>query len=320
SVMDEMGKAMMGTGEGQGEERAVEAAERAIANPLLDELSLKGAKGVLINITGGYDLTLFEMDEAANRIRQEVDEDANIIVGSTLDPTMEGFMRVSVVATGIDAAASQDMPVPRRRLSEAMAPVETQAAAAAAVAPVAAEVVAAAPEVTAPAEVPQPKVVHTEPSFFDAGAVQAAEEQTAMDDFFGARQTASADDDLPPPAYQPAPTTEPMQAAEPPQASFTAPRPGTPTPEAMERLRAAVLRGERRDAAPTDSQDGAGDEQAGRFGISSLINRMTGSAADTPVQRVAPPPRPAAAPPMAEQPTEEDERIEIPAFLRRQAN
>jgi cell division protein FtsZ len=87
AVMDEMGKAMMGTGEAGGEERAIQAAEKAIANPLLDEISLRGAKGVLINITGGYDLTLFELDEAANRIREEVDPDANIIVGSTLDPT-----------------------------------------------------------------------------------------------------------------------------------------------------------------------------------------------------------------------------------------
>ncbi|MBL3561644.1 cell division protein FtsZ, partial [Rhodovulum sulfidophilum] len=108
SVMDEMGKAMMGTGEADGEDRAIQAAEAAIANPLLDEISLNGAKGVLINITGGYDLTLFELDEAANRIRDVVDQDANIIVGSTLDPDMDGRMRVSVVATGIDAAARID--------------------------------------------------------------------------------------------------------------------------------------------------------------------------------------------------------------------
>ena len=101
--MDEMGKAMMGTGEADGEDRAIQSAEKAIANPLLDEISLRGAKGVLINITGGYDLTLFELDEAANRIREEVDPEANIIVGSTLDPNLEGVMRVSVVATGIDA-------------------------------------------------------------------------------------------------------------------------------------------------------------------------------------------------------------------------
>lgn len=112
SVMSEMGKAMMGTGEADGEHRAIEAAERAIANPLLDDISMKGARGVLINITGGPDLTLFEVDEAANRIREEVDPEANIIVGSTLDANMQGKMRVSVVATGIDAAA-QMMPQPQ---------------------------------------------------------------------------------------------------------------------------------------------------------------------------------------------------------------
>jgi len=118
AVMDEMGKAMMGTGEGEGEDRAVQAAEKAIANPLLDEISLRGAKGVLINITGSHDLTLFELDEAANRIREEVDPDANIIVGSTLDTGMEGKMRVSVVATGIDAAdVNTEMPVPRRPMA-----------------------------------------------------------------------------------------------------------------------------------------------------------------------------------------------------------
>jgi cell division protein FtsZ len=105
SVMTEMGKAMMGTGEASGERRAIEAAEAAISNPLLDDVSMKGARGVLINITGGYDMTLFEVDEAANRVRDEVDPDANIIFGSTFDASLDGTMRVSVVATGIDAAA-----------------------------------------------------------------------------------------------------------------------------------------------------------------------------------------------------------------------
>ena len=105
SVMTEMGKAMMGTGEAGGDRRAIEAAEAAISNPLLDDVSMKGARGVLINITGGYDMTLFEVDEAANRVRDEVDPDANIIFGSTFDSTLDGVMRVSVVATGIDAAA-----------------------------------------------------------------------------------------------------------------------------------------------------------------------------------------------------------------------
>ncbi|MDE1152953.1 MAG: cell division protein FtsZ [Micavibrio sp.] len=104
AVMAEMGKAMMGTGDAEGERRAVEAAEKAISNPLLDDVSMKGARGVLINITGGLDMTLFEVDEAANRIRDEVDADANIIFGSTFDATLQGRMRVSVVATGIEAA------------------------------------------------------------------------------------------------------------------------------------------------------------------------------------------------------------------------
>ncbi|MCH7795796.1 MAG: cell division protein FtsZ [Proteobacteria bacterium] len=105
AVMAEMGKAIMGTGESEGENRALEAAEAAISNPLLDEISMQGARGVLINISGGLDLTLFEVDQAANRIREEVDAEANIIFGSVFDQRLEGRMRVSVVATGIDAEA-----------------------------------------------------------------------------------------------------------------------------------------------------------------------------------------------------------------------
>jgi len=111
TVMSEMGKAMMGTGEATGEHRALDAAEAAISNPLLDDSSMKGAKGILINITGGPDITLFEVDEAATRIRDEVDSDAYIIVGSAFDNELNGTMRVSVVATGIDTSASV-MPKP----------------------------------------------------------------------------------------------------------------------------------------------------------------------------------------------------------------
>jgi cell division protein FtsZ len=110
AVMSEMGKAHMGTGEASGERRAIDAAERAIANPLLEDVSMKGARGVLINITGGNDLTLFEVDEAANRIRDEVDPEANIIFGSTFDPTLEGSIRISVVATGIDLLVRANKP------------------------------------------------------------------------------------------------------------------------------------------------------------------------------------------------------------------
>ncbi len=103
SVMAEMGKAIMGTGESEGPNRALEAAEAAISNPLLDDISMQGARGVLVNIAGGMDLTLFEVDQAANRIREEVDSEANIIFGSVFDDRLEGRMRVSVVATGIEA-------------------------------------------------------------------------------------------------------------------------------------------------------------------------------------------------------------------------
>ncbi|NVK20202.1 MAG: cell division protein FtsZ [Methylocystaceae bacterium] len=123
TVMMEMGKAMMGTGEAEGERRAIEAAEAAISNPLLDDSTMKGAKGVLINITGGMDISLFEVDEAANRIREEVDGDANIIFGTTLDENLAGKMRVSVVSTGIDAQADVK-PEPRvlDTVTDAVAP------------------------------------------------------------------------------------------------------------------------------------------------------------------------------------------------------
>jgi cell division protein FtsZ len=139
TVMSEMGKAMMGTGEGSGERRAIEAAEAAISNPLLDEVSMRGARGVLINITGGPDMTLFEVDESANRIKEEVDPDANIIVGSTLDESLQGEMRVSVVATGIEvrppagvgaeAATSRTSPLsmPSFRLRQAPAKAPSEA-------------------------------------------------------------------------------------------------------------------------------------------------------------------------------------------------
>jgi cell division protein FtsZ len=113
SVISEMGKAMMGTGEAEGEDRAMRAADMAISNPLLDDVTMKGAKGVLINITGGPDLMLFEVEQAANRIRSEVDPDANIIFGNTILDDMEGRIRVSVVATGIDAEQMR-MPLPEK--------------------------------------------------------------------------------------------------------------------------------------------------------------------------------------------------------------
>ena len=152
SVMREMGRAMMGTGEASGAGRAMQAAEAAIANPLLDETSMKGAQGLLISITGGRDLTLFEVDEAATRIREEVDPDANIILGATFDEALEGLIRVSVVATGIDRVPGQ--------MEQNIA--EMRAAAAAAAKPLIrpSAAVASAPAAVQPAPVMQaPKTV-----------------------------------------------------------------------------------------------------------------------------------------------------------------
>ena len=311
AVMDEMGKAMMGTGEATGENRAVQAAEKAIANPLLDEISLHGAKGVLINITGGYDLTLFELDEAANIIREKVDPDANIIVGSTLDTNMEGMLRVSVVATGIDLKkAVVEPPVARRSMAAPLTPFTAPAA----------------PEARREAAMmltPQP--------------AQAPMEEATL--FDNESQMEDEADGLPAPAYRPqAPVERPAPAAmrDPEAASFVAPRPraaGAPSPEALARLQAAVSRApvqasQTRPNAPMQRQPVTAPKPAERprFCIGSLINRMAGGHAEQPAERPAE--RPVAArqqPPVTSYDDEaehsaDQERIEIPAFLRRQAN
>jgi cell division protein FtsZ len=330
AVMDEMGKAMMGTGEAEGEDRAIQAAEKAIANPLLDEISLRGAKGVLINITGGTDLTLFELDEAANRIREEVDPEANIIVGSTLDESLGGMMRVSVVATGIDAMdVNTEMPVPRRSMSQPLRQQSVEAPAAAPVAAAAATV--ASDDWHADQQAP----------LFDELDVQRAAAEDQAEDIFG-----DDNDGLPAPAYQPQvaafePRQEDSIEAEP--EAYVAPRapaPGTPSPEALARLRAAATKAngeaQQQPVAATPQQPRAQQPAVGaekpRFGINSLINRMTGHAEgdaqpqrparqQPPVQQApAPQPRVAAAPQPQEMQDPSEERIEIPAFLRRQAN
>ena len=311
AVMDEMGKAMMGTGEADGQDRAVQAAEKAIANPLLDEISLEGARGVLINITGGYDLTLFELDEAANKIREKVDPEANIIVGSTLDTGMEGQMRVSVVATGIDAAAkTSDIPVPRRPMA---APLTQQ---------VAAEVkeeapVAAAVEAPAPVEAQQEAEVAQEPTLFDESAPAAAT-------FDAPAAAAAAEADLPPAAYQPRPEPE----IEAPVDGFVAPQRaavGTPSQETLDRLRNAAARSAPTAAPiaePIESEDAAKPRMGG---LNSLISRMTGQQGDATTaaakERAQPPVATLREDPATQPEADADqERIEIPAFLRRQAN
>ncbi|MDE4173941.1 cell division protein FtsZ [Phaeobacter sp. PT47_59] len=333
AVMDEMGKAMMGTGEAEGEDRAIQAAEKAIANPLLDEISLRGARGVLINITGAHDLTLFELDEAANRIREEVDPDANIIVGSTLDTDMEGKMRVSVVATGIDASeVNTDMPVPRRPmaapLKKTVSVEETRAAPLELDAPVEQPVAASAETTEAP-----------EPSLFEGLEAAPATEQAAQP---AAAEEVYDDDGLPPPAYQPqVPEFQPQaDAADVAAEAFVAPKPpapGTPSPEAIMRLQAAAQKAQpqqpqapQQPQRPVAAQAPNPQQEQRRFGLNSLIHRMTGSAAEggeskpQQVRQQPQAPQHAAAPQAAPQPAQQadpdQERIEIPAFLRRQAN
>jgi cell division protein FtsZ len=347
-----MGKAMMGTGEAEGPDRSRVAAEAAIANPLLDEISLHGAKGVLINITGGTDLTLFELDEAANLIREKVDPEANIIVGSTLDPEMQGKIRVSVVATGIESVAdAQALDVQRRRLSTPLhAPVAVPEPVA--VEPAPAWEAPARPEpvrtVAAAAPTYAPTPVHAAAApvqdEFDLDEVLddatptrhvAAQQRPA----FASQRTAPQAPLPPEPAWQPEAEwqDEAAWAPEPqPVPRPVARRPAGPSPEVIDRLRQAVAhQPEPVQAAPRAPVAAPAAEQRPRFaGLGSLINRMTGHAEPAAPTRPQPSlhqsgvyqaraaaPQPAA-PAWEEQPAPraQDERIEIPAFLRRQAN
>ena len=175
AVMREMGKAMMGTGEATGEKRALRAAEAAIANPLLDDVCMKGARGLLISITGGNDLTLYEVDEAATRIREEVDQDANVIFGATRDDSLEGIVRVSVVATGIDQEIGRDAtPKMDPRIADVAERLRNERAALAQSrqqAPIRIETEAAAPaQAPAPAHTYAPAQAYAQPE--QAPAVQ----------------------------------------------------------------------------------------------------------------------------------------------------
>ncbi len=297
AVMSEMGKAMMGTGEASGEKRAIDAAEAAISNPLLDDVSMKGARGVLINITGGMDMTLFEVDEAANRIREEVDPEANIIFGSTFDEKLDGKMRISVVATGIDAEVSRMMN--------------------------------AATNAALPNERPRPAQLHVVGS--TPAEAAAAATATGTGDMFPAASAEPA----PLPSFArtpsaPEPAVATAAAAEPQRDVFIAPRPAVPQPR--------------------NGQDGETDAQplaAARAtqarpqpvakpkpGRPSLFQRMIGGRhAPAPSPR----PQPTMKAPSSSGPTaarlgaldpadrlqgtaNEEDYLDIPAFLRRQAN
>ncbi len=214
AVMKEMGKAMMGTGEASGEKRALTAAEAAISNPLIDDASMKGAKGLLISITGGKDLTLYEVDEAATRIREEVDQDANIIVGATFDESLDGIIRVSVVATGIDnTGRMRDQGPAEAALKELAGKLRSQApkgAAAPAVHTPAPVIAPPAPPVLTPAVA---NAVVTVESAAQAAVAAAVLPQAGFEDvsirlktikpsLFDQTQTESA-----PPAMEPPPAT-----------------------------------------------------------------------------------------------------------------
>ncbi|MCC2096787.1 MAG: hypothetical protein KDJ29_07830, partial [Hyphomicrobiales bacterium] len=195
-----------GTGEASGDGRAVMAAEAAIANPLLDETSMKGARGLLISITGGNDLTLYEVDEAASRIRQEVDEEANIILGATFDDALDGIIRVSVVATGIDSIGELQQPAPVR-IADIMP--RPRAITAPVAKPVQTPVAAAAPE-------PQPQAKVEEPA-----EAAVSEEETNVEVYQPQQQHAETEPAVAQtaPAPQPAPVSQPAPAAPAPLAA-----------------------------------------------------------------------------------------------------
>jgi cell division protein FtsZ len=375
TVMSEMGKAMMGTGEAEGDDRARAAAEAAISNPLLDDVSMKGARGVLINITGGSDMTLFEVDEAANRIGEEVDPNANIIFGSAMDPTMDGKLRVSVVATGIDVDENvqprpvlkvfsepvarmnhkpDQAPVPaERRGATAFRPVSP--AAQAAIAPATEVAIDGAPPMAAatgtddaapmlamaqpqpdpepmPEFVPNPEIdAETAPESAEAEAVTAEAPEAA--------ESVEIPEEAAKPAPQPVPAP-PADAFIPPapaEVARTAERREPPAPDPYRA--AALING----GAPAERKKSA----------LNLFQRMTGrkeqpervekpaetAAPKAPEPRAAAPaPRPQPAPAPAPAPAQQsrldgvdpqdrlpssqtdEDLLDIPAFLRRQAN
>ena len=208
SVMREMGKAMMGTGEAEGEDRAIRAAESAISNPLLEDTNMRGARGLLINITGGSDVSLFEIDQAANRVSEEVDTDANIMFGMSLDETMSGRIRVSVVATGIDTAATipnlkvVNGSAENNNFVQAVSSQNAQQNAA-----------AQAASVARPAGyVPEPPVVPPVPRSYAAEPAPVAVEQTPIMEVPAVPRPVSA-----PPVRAAAPAPAPMRAPEAPK-------------------------------------------------------------------------------------------------------
>ncbi len=352
TVMAEMGKAMMGTGEAAGDKRAVHAAEAAVSNPLLDEVSMKGARGVLINITGGLDLTLYEVDEAANHIRDQVDANANIIFGAIFDEAMEGTVRVSVVATGIDVEEDQ---LPR---SSGLSLVSSQSgvsrveeAPAMPAAPIPATATAAPARPMAYASGNTAFAVRRDVEMREAPVTRMAEPVKAP-----------VAEPAPVPAVEaaaePQPAPEPApESAGPPRAQFREGMFISPKPVEPPRQSSRLGPAQPRQADPYAEADLS---NAGRRRSSSLFQRMVGLVGGEEAASQQPTPAPAAEapaaaqpqaapeptvtePPVEEAPAEarpqhqpaqprldirhrtplprhEDDALEIPAFLRRQAN
>ncbi|KFG69118.1 cell division protein FtsZ [Microvirga sp. BSC39] len=345
SVMRGMGKAMMGTGEASGEKRAIRAAEAAIANPLLDDVSMKGARGLLISITGGNDLTLYELDEAATRIREEVDQDANIILGATFDESLEGIIRVSVVATGIDHAIMEnggDLTATEQRISEVAerlraeararatqatptfrsaaqaepvkaAPILTQGSPVLAPAPMTAPVAAAQPVEPAPQPIVRDDVVLTpaqprQAVAYEAPAPQQPVYEEPMDQ--GAFIPPQAERAMRP-ARMPRIDELPM----PGQVALRASRGEEPAqehkPSLIQRL-ATIGFGRREEPqqAPAEPRQEVPRQPMSSVHAEYARRPMPAQAQRPPQGQPAPAPRAAS----------EDDQLEIPAFLRRQAN
>ncbi|WP_085338766.1 cell division protein FtsZ [Aquidulcibacter paucihalophilus] len=324
SVMGEMGKAMMGTGEASGERRALEAATKAINNPLLEDMSLKGARGVLINITGGYDMTLFELDEAANHIRQEVDPDANIIVGSTFDETLEGVMRVSVVATGIEAAAMTEGRPQATGYFNA-APAQQPAAPAPTVVRVnnGREPMVHQPIVQRQPE-PQAAPVAQEPSYQQPAqaVMQQPAPQPVQQPLFQQPQ-AAAEPMAPRQDFQPsAPQAQPNYAAAAAQQArpiYQAAQPRPPMHGAAAQQRPEQPSYQARSAAPQYQEEPRQQRSSGFNGF-NIFGRPKPAAREEQWEERA---EPSAKSITQTQPLfgdEFDDEIEIPTFLRKQAN
>ncbi|MFN3513738.1 MAG: cell division protein FtsZ [Phenylobacterium sp.] len=305
TVMTEMGKAMMGTGEATGDDRALMAAQNAIANPLLDEVSLKGAKAVLVNVTGGLDMTLLEVDEAANAISEQVDPEANIIFGAAFDPSLDGVIRVSVVATGMDVASIANIePKPERKPLTAP-PLR-------------------APEMQRPAA-PQPEPVMrapAAPAYEPRPAAPAAPPRYPEPQAYAPPPAAPAAPE--PKAYAPEPEAQGelyAQAAEPAPAPAPAPAPEPQVSRPIARIVDPAV--EEAEDEPLFGETVFEDRRPQRGGFLSLF----GSRPRYDAPPAAPAPRAAPtrggalpAEPMAETQDENQEDLEIPSFLRRLAN